>query len=1471
MATITKAIADYSIAVGHGSSARGKYGVSLGSQSSQMHEGSVSIGYNADAGLILGNSSWTEQSTNGSAWSDITYNTPSEGTYVDRPIFVAVSNGSTTSVMVSDDGENWNAYNTSGTNLSWNAITSAVPNTGTYDDKTLFVAVGSSGDYQRIMTSPNGVTWTKRTATTNDWKDITHGIPREGIYIDTTVFVAVSDSNADGLNKQVITSNDGITWTSQDTLGMDSEWSSITSGVILDESTDINTTLFIAVSNVTNAGYSEQIKTTTQGFNYNGFNWTFLDYTADISNQDFVTGQNDTKNRTKIQNLTTYNYDYSIPVTDDQPFHTVQGYFDTGLKIFVNNVSISLDDGVFDITNGKYGYIDFINFGSNIVNVGRTDFIAQTGEEYEAYVNSNSHLVCKTNNVGKFCDLEYITDIVSQDSINTNLYTISSPNGIMPSTPNTKLYSYKSDINTLIMTDITNITGSFFFEFPTLPTGSNQYGSFSQTVSYANIVSNSDYVSPAIFGSTGVIFTVDNDKVICFGNTTAIDSFKFAVNPNLAPSNIVAFTQSLDSGNFQTHNARKLISYNGAITETLPNTNFTNVDYIFLTLSGTTYIIFGTTSIAIVNDVVRESSSNLPINGRYITSATQSSSSTTTGLYKYELNYTQQQNTPILFNKSWSQQSGSSIVVVNKQSGYQVGMFILYNSSTVGYITSINQVGGDYELEVGTACSSSSSGNDLFLIDPADTISTYTPQAFNFYDAINVDVYDDTIKVFDKVDYGFFKKTTNNIYTPVYNINHILKSNDAIEWTMATYTSLQPSISICSGIPNTGTYANKTLFVALNENGSVVYSTNGSNWIGPTSPIGGDWTKINSGTINGITVFIAVGNFAGNDGVNRIMTSFDGYTWNLETTTGLTNVDKHYTSVVSGIPGKGTQGTYSGESIFVAISKDSNYTDQVVTSNFSSKNSLAIGTNATTGGESSVAFGYGATTNNSHNAIAIGKGTIGMADHSIVLGTDASANGLYNIAIGYKAGANINTGTENCISIGNNASVTHMNCIAIGNGSKTTSQQSVAIGNDATADTVSMAIGSGAKSTGYMSCAVGSGADATEANTVAVGSAAEAKGADSIAIGKGANTGTYTKSIALGTDSTVTADNVICLGDGTQNVGIGVTNPNRELDVDGSVKITNWFRVTGNGGIHWEDWSGGWYMNDSTFLRTHNSKGVWAGNGTIATNGKMGIGTTAPNYPLHVSTNVAATANAKSYFSINTTNITYYNPSPPHFANIAASIYAASDIWTTAAFIATSDRRIKKNITDIQDDTSLEKLRLLKPSYYEYIDNITRTSSIVEGFIAQEVKEVLPYAVKIQEDYIPNIYCFGNYDSNTNVITLIDCSLNTSEFEKDASDNYFAAIKVYDPSNNETIIQMTDILNETQFKIEIPDNLIDEIFVYGQKVNNLNVLSKDSIFTVATSALQEVDRQQQADKQRIATLESQLASVLARLDALENP
>ena len=54
-----------------------------------------------------------------------------------------------------------------------------------------------------------------------------------------------------------------------------------------------------------------------------------------------------------------------------------------------------------------------------------------------------------------------------------------------------------------------------------------------------------------------------------------------------------------------------------------------------------------------------------------------------------------------------------------------------------------------------------------------------------------------------------------------------------------------------------------------------------------------------------------------------------------------------------------------------------------------------------------------------------------------------------------------------------------------------------------------------------------------------------------------------------------------------------------------------------------------------------------------------------------------------------------------------------------------------------------------------------------------------------------------------------------------------------------------------------------QIFVYGEEVNDFVVLQKDAIWTVATSALQEVDRQLQAEKNKVVDL-------LARVEALES-
>ncbi len=230
-----------------------------------------------------------------------------------------------------------------------------------------------------------------------------------------------------------------------------------------------------------------------------------------------------------------------------------------------------------------------------------------------------------------------------------------------------------------------------------------------------------------------------------------------------------------------------------------------------------------------------------------------------------------------------------------------------------------------------------------------------------------------------------------------------------------------------------------------------------------------------------------------------------------------------------------------------------------------------------------------------------------------------------------------------------------------------------------------------------------------------------------------------------------------------------------------------------------------------------------------------------------------------------------------------------------------SDKRIKNNIQTIDDNQALLDFRKLNPCTYSYVDKIKRGNSTVYGFIAQEVEEVLPYACDTQIETVPNIY--GIADVSGEYLILQDnATFNDLDTElKDSSgNNYITTLQVYNDNNNFDVY-VDNIINETTLALKVPlrteDCMYDsssnkyQIFIYGQKVNNFKALDKNAIWTVAAAATQEIDRQQQADKVRIAELEnevsslngevsslngevsslkSQLADVLSRISVLEN-
>ena len=60
----------------------------------------------------------------------------------------------------------------------------------------------------------------------------------------------------------------------------------------------------------------------------------------------------------------------------------------------------------------------------------------------------------------------------------------------------------------------------------------------------------------------------------------------------------------------------------------------------------------------------------------------------------------------------------------------------------------------------------------------------------------------------------------------------------------------------------------------------------------------------------------------------------------------------------------------------------------------------------------------------------------------------------------------------------------------------------------------------------------------------------------------------------------------------------------------------------------------------------------------------------------------------------------------------------------------------------------------------------------------------------------------------------------------------------------------------------------NEIFVYGQIVDDFHALKKDAIFTPYIASLQEVDRKQTGDNERIVEIESEFETLKTQVDAL---
>jgi len=105
------------------------------------------------------------------------------------------------------------------------------------------------------------------------------------------------------------------------------------------------------------------------------------------------------------------------------------------------------------------------------------------------------------------------------------------------------------------------------------------------------------------------------------------------------------------------------------------------------------------------------------------------------------------------------------------------------------------------------------------------------------------------------------------------------------------------------------------------------------------------------------------------------------------------------------------------------------------------------------------------------------------------------------------------------------------------------------------------------------------------------------------------------------------------------NVGIAISNPTYPLDVNGDIFGRGNIRIGGSNIFYFETFNGGWYMQDTTWIRSYASKSLWMDSGKLGADGgltigyggaspstggaiiagNVGIGTTSPSRLLNIS------------------------------------------------------------------------------------------------------------------------------------------------------------------------------------------------------------------------------------------------------------
>ena len=207
-------------------------------------------------------------------------------------------------------------------------------------------------------------------------------------------------------------------------------------------------------------------------------------------------------------------------------------------------------------------------------------------------------------------------------------------------------------------------------------------------------------------------------------------------------------------------------------------------------------------------------------------------------------------------------------------------------------------------------------------------------------------------------------------------------------------------------------------------------------------------------------------------------------------------------------------------------------------------------------------------------------------------------------------------------------------------------------------------------------------------------------------------------------------------------------------------------------------------------------------------------------------------------------------------ANIHYSIYADNRI-ACPEFNAFSDLRIKDvmGTSDAQKDlATLEKLEIVD---YQYKDKLTKGDKHYKKVIGQQVAEVYPQVVdKVKGEVVPDI--MQKASMSKGIITLANHGLSVSDEVKVIWSDKDKEEEVKD------LFYRVKSVSAESFELDTEES-IDEVFVYGRKVNDFHVVDYEGIAMLNVSATQALAQENRALKAEVQGLKKEIVEIKAAL------